>query len=307
MRHIALSGLLVSLAKGIRERSTDFRYNDFADLQLAVPSLLEQRDIAAFLDEKCSKIDEAVRIKEAQIELLSERRQILIQEAVTRGLKPDVLMKDSGIDWIGQIPAHWEVAKLKFLSKKIVDGTHFTPTYVGDGVPFLRVTDLTKMKAGQIDWESVRTIPAKEHHELSKRANAEYGDVLLSKNGTIGITRVVDWKDEFSFFVSLCLIKLRKELIPHYFVSLFGSPLVDEQLFFGSLRTSVTNLHLEKIKELLIVVPPRSEQDELVAYIAEISNPIDKAISIKEDQITTLKEYKTCLINAAVTGKIKVT
>ena len=277
-----------------------------ANCPVVIPPLPEQRAIAAFLDEKCAKVDEAVRIKEAQIALLRERRQILIQQAVTRGLNPAAPMKDSGIDWIGQIPAHWEVAKLKFLSNKIVDGTHFTPTYVEEGVPFLRVTDLTNMKDGQVDWENVRRIPEKEHRELSKRANAEYGDVLLSKNGTIGITRVVDWKNEFSFFVSLCLIKLRKELIPNYFVSFFGSPLVDEQLYFGSLRTSVTNLHLEKIKELLIVVPPRSEQEELVAQISIISKPIDDAIRIKEDQIAALKEYKTSLINAAVTGKIKV-
>ncbi len=115
MRHIALSGLLVALAKGIRERSTDFRYNDFADLQLAVPSLPEQRAIAAFLDEKCGKIDDAVRIKEEQIALLRERRQILIQQAVTRGLNPTSPLKDSGIGWIAQIPAHWERRKIRHL------------------------------------------------------------------------------------------------------------------------------------------------------------------------------------------------
>ena len=119
MRHIALSGLLVSLAKGIRERSTDFRYNDFADLHLAVPSLAEQRAIAEFLDEKCAKVDEAVRIKEEQIALLRERRQILIQQAVTRGLNPAAPMKDSAIDWIGQIPAHWEVRRGKHFFREV--------------------------------------------------------------------------------------------------------------------------------------------------------------------------------------------
>ena len=108
-----MSGLLIAIAKGIRERSTDFRFNDFADLALAVPPLPEQRAIAAFLDGKCATIDEAVRIKEEQIALLRERRQILIQQAVTRGLNPDAPMKDSGIDWIGQIPAHWECKSVR--------------------------------------------------------------------------------------------------------------------------------------------------------------------------------------------------
>lgn len=292
-----------ALGSGLRQ---NLSYDDFKYLRLPIPSPGEQRAIAAFLDEKCAKVDDAVRIKEEQICLLRERRQVLIQQAVTCGLNPDAPMKDSGIDWIGQIPAHWDVAKLKFLSTKIVDGTHFTPTYVDEGVPFLRVTDLSSMRNGVINWEGVRRIPSKEHIELSRRADGKRGDVLLSKNGTIGITRVVDWDEAFSFFVSLCLIKLTKELSPYYFVSFFSSPLVDEQISFGSLRTSVTNLHLEKIKELLIVVPPRSEQENIVAHIKSLSKPVDEAIAIKEDQISALKEYKTSLIHAAVTGKIKV-
>ena len=115
MRHLALSGFLVSLAKGIRERSTDFRFNDFAELEVPFPTLAEQRAIVSFLDEKCAKADGAVKIKEDQIALLRERRQIIIQDAVTRGLNPAVPMKDSGIDWIGQIPAHWENMPNKYL------------------------------------------------------------------------------------------------------------------------------------------------------------------------------------------------
>jgi type I restriction enzyme S subunit len=114
MRHLALSGFLVSLAKGIRERSTDFRFNDFAELEVPFPTLVEQRAIVAFLDEKCAKADGAVKIKEDQIALLRERRQIIIQEAVTRGLDPAAPMKDSGIDWIGQIPAHWDVKSIRY-------------------------------------------------------------------------------------------------------------------------------------------------------------------------------------------------
>lgn len=280
--------------------------NKLKDVTFLLPPLPEQRAIAVFLDGKCATIDEAVRIKEKQIRLLVERRQILIQQAVTRGLNPNAPMKDSGIDWIGQIPAHWSIAKLKFLTNKIVDGTHFTPEYLDEGIPFLRVTDLSQMKEGKIQWDSVRRISMNAHKELSKRANAEFGDVLLSKNGTIGLTKVIDWQDEFSFFVSLCLIKLRSELNAHYFEAFFNSPLVDQQLFFGSFRTSVTNLHLERIKELLIVVPPIEEQSELVAHISEISSPLDEAIALKKTQITALREYKTSLINAAVTGKIKV-
>ncbi|HIF9121232.1 TPA: restriction endonuclease subunit S [Photobacterium damselae] len=307
MRDLALSGFIVSLAKGIRERSTDFRFNDFAGLILPWPSYQVQSEVVAFLDRKTAQIDEAIAIKQKQIELLKERKQIIIQQAVTQGLNPDVPMKDSGVDWIGTIPEHWDIAKLKLLTDKIVDGAHFTPTYVASGVPFLRVTDLTNMRSGLINWGQVRYIPEKEHKELIKRAKANVGDVLLSKNGTIGLTKVIDWEEEFSFFVSLCLIKVKKNLSPYYFEAFFNSPIVDRQITFGSSRTSVTNLHLEKIKELLIVLPPIEEQAMIVDYIKSFSTDYDEAINIQTQQIEKLKEYKTTLINSAVTGKIKVT
>ena len=280
--------------------------DSFFTFKTAFPPIEEQQTIATFLDDKTAKIDQTIAIKQKEIELLKERRQILIQKAVTKGLDATVPMKDSGVDWIGKIPEHWEVRKLKTLSKKIVDGTHFTPNYIDEGIPFLRVTDLTNMQSGVIQWEKVNRISVEEHKSLIKRAFGEKGDVLLSKNGTIGLTKVIDWDEEFSFFVSLCLIKLRKEINPHYFTYFFNSPLVDEQLNFGSSRTSVTNLHLEKIKELLIVLPPINEQDKIIKAIDELTNPIAKAISIKEQEIEKLKEYKTVLIDQVVTGKVRV-
>ena len=280
--------------------------DSFFTFKTAFPPIEEQQTIANFLDDKTAKIDQTIAIKQKEIELLKERRQILIQKAVTKGLDDTVKLKDSGVDWIGEIPEHWEVRKLKTLSKKIVDGTHFTPNYIDEGIPFLRVTDLTNMQSGVIQWEKVNRISVKEHKSLIKRAFGEKGDVLLSKNGTIGLTKVIDWDEEFSFFVSLCLIKLRKEINPHYFTYFFNSPLVDEQLNFGSSRTSVTNLHLEKIKELLIVLPPINEQDKIIIAIDELTNPIAKAISIKKQEIEKLKEYKMVLIDQVVTGKVRV-
>lgn len=281
--------------------------DDIKTLLFPEPDYGEQLLIAKFLDKKTTQIDEAIAIKEQQITLLKERKQIIIQKAVTQGLDPNVPMKDSGVDWIGKIPAHWEVVKLKLLANKIVDGAHFTPTYVDKGVPFLRVTDLTKMTSGRINWDEVRYIPEKEHKELIKRAKADKGDILLSKNGTIGLTAVIDWDVEFSFFVSLCLIKLKVALSPNYFASYFNSPIVDRQITFGSSRTSVTNLHLEKIKELLIILPPVDEQDEIGAYIDDIAGEYDPAVDLQQQQIEKLKEYKTTLINSAVTGKIRIT
>lgn len=272
-----------------------------------IPSIDEQHAISLFLDQKCAKIDALISVKEKQIELLKERRQAVIHEAVTKGINPNVKLKDSGIDWIGEIPEHWEVVRLKYITTKIVDGAHFTPTYVDSGIPFLRVTDLSKSGIDRkIDWNNVKFIPLKEHKELIKRANPEVGDILLSKNGTIGLTRVIDWEEEFSFFVSLCLIKPVKKLSPSYFEFFFNCPLVDRQINDSSSRTSVTNLHLEKIKELTINLPPNSEQQEIVSYLDKQTFSIDKAIIQKQEQIQKLKEYKQSLINEVVTGKVRV-
>lgn len=290
---------------GIRE-GKNISYEELRYSYLPIPKKSEQTAIANFLDEKTAKIDEAITIKEKQIELLKERKQIIIQQAVTQGLDSTVPMKDSGVEWIGKIPAHWNVVKLKYLSTQIVDGTHFTPTYVDQGIPFLRVTDLSNMLEGKINWQDVCYIPEKEHKMLIKRAKGEIGDVLISKNGTIGLTKVIDWEEEFSFFVSLCLIKLRKEISPYYFTSFFNSPIVDQQITFGSSKTSVTNLHLEKIKELLVILPPLNEQNDIDEYVKANSKDLDLVIGNLLQQIEKLKGYKTTLINSAVTGKIKV-
>lgn len=279
---------------------------NFFSFKSFVPPKEEQTAIADFLDRKTALIDQAIDIKQKLIELLKERRQILIHKAVTRGLNPNVKLKDSGVEWIGEIPEHWEVKRIKHVSSKIVDGAHFTPTYIDKGIPFLRVTDLSDLLQENIDWENVKYIPEREHIELIKRANPQKGDILLSKNGTIGITKVIDWDEQFSFFVSLCLIKPLVILNPHYFSLFFNSPLVDQQITYGSSRTSVTNLHLEKIKELIILLPPLEEQSLMVADLKKITDPFDNLHRNILIQIEKLKEYKATLINSAVTGKIKV-
>ncbi len=282
------------------------KIDTFMSIKTPLPDLDTQNRIVRFLDEKTAEIDAAIAKKRRLIDLLNEQKAILINRAVTRGLNPDAPMKDSGVDWIGEIPAHWEVKRVKHVTSRIVDGTHFTPTYVDEGVPFLRVTDLTKSGNAEIDWEEARRIPEKEHKELAKRALPRRGDVLLSKNGTIGLTKVVEWDHEVSIFVSLCLIRPTSLLNPHYFAFFFNSPVVDEQLTFGSKRTSVTNLHLDKIKELLILLPPEKEQEEIVLSMNSELAPFFQAIELVESEISTLNEFKQTLIANAVTGKIKI-
>ena len=212
--------------------------------------------------------------------------------------------KNSGIEWIGDIPEHWEITKMKFLSNTIIDGTHFTPTYISKGIPFLRVTDLQNI---EIDLSKTKYISLEEHKSLTKRCKPEKGDVLLSKNGTIGITKVVDWDYEFSVFVSICLIKLKPILTPSFFVYLFGSHVVDLQIKAKSKTTSVTNLHLDQIRELISIVPPIEDQKRINNFLDEKTGEIDEAIALKNQLIALLQEEKSALINEAVTKGIDPT
>lgn len=151
------------------------------------------------------------------------------------------------------IPIHpdWPVFELSEVTTKITDGAHFTPTYVESGIPFLRVTDITESNT------SKKFIPQEEHDELIKRCHPEKGDVLYSKNGTIGIAKLVDWDWEFSIFVSLCLIKPKKELLdPHYLKCFLNSDMAYAQATARSKSGTVTNLHLVDIKTIKIPVPP---------------------------------------------------
>jgi type I restriction enzyme S subunit len=179
-----------------------------ARLPVVEPPIEEQRSIARFLDYKTAQIDALIAKKETLLKKLAEKRTALISQAVTKGCDRTVPMKDSGIEWLGEIPAHWNASRLKYVTHLIIDGTHVTPTYLDEGIPFLRVTDIVQADTKEINLDNAKFISEEEHKILSKRSKPQKGDLLYSKNGTIGVVRVVNWDFEFSIFVSLCLIKM---------------------------------------------------------------------------------------------------
>ena len=162
---------------------------------------------------------------------------------------------------------------LKEICHKITDGTHKTPTYCNNGIHFLRVKDIHN---SEIDWSTVKQISHNEHLELIRRCKPEKDDVLFSKNGTIGLSKVIDWNEEFSIFVSLALFKPKKEIINSYFLKYFlDSPTAIKQIAQRSKTVTVTNLHLEEIRKILISLPPLNEQKRIVTKIESIFGNID--------------------------------
>ena len=206
--------------------------------------------------------------------------------------------KDSGIPWLGEVPEYWEVKRLKFLTNKIVDGAHFTPTYVNEGVPFLRVTDIQEKN---IDMEKIKYIPLEEHQELIKRCNPQKGDLLLSKNGTIGISKKIDWNWEFSIFVSLCLIKFNSLILSNYAKYFFDSNSLQEQIFGLIKKNTVINLHLDKIENFWFVLPSLKEQTAIAHYLDTKLGEIDALIDKQQTLLEKLAEQRTAVITQAVT------
>jgi type I restriction enzyme S subunit len=287
---------------GITSDMWSLRPEHFRLIYSPLPPREEQDAIVQFVEHADRRIQRCIRAKLKLVKCLEEQKQTIIHRAVTRGLDPSVPIKPSGVPWLGDIPRHWELRKMRYLSRQVVDGTHFTPAYKDDGVAFIRVTDIHDKV---IDQTKLRRISREEHLQLNKRCNPEKGDLLLSKNGTIGLTTVVDWDFPFSIFVSLCLIKPIKSLVSADFISFaFAGGLLMQQLADNTKTTSVTNLHLDKIRGLLLPLPPLQEQLEILIKTSEHVTPIVRAVGRLQREIELLRESRTRLVADLVTGKL---
>ena len=201
---------------------------------------------------------------------------------------------------VGLIPINWSLKKLEHLTSLIIDGTHHTPTYTSFGVPFLRVTDIQ----GPLDDSKFKYVSEQEHKVLIKRCKPELGDLLLSKNGTIGIPKVVDWEWEFSVFVSLALIKpIKKLLNSSYLEQYFKSDFLKLQLSQRAKQGTVTNLHLEEIRELLIPVPEAFKEQ---TAIANALSDVDALLTELEKLLSKKQAIKTATMQQLLTGKTRL-
>jgi type I restriction enzyme, S subunit len=282
------------------------RFENFSQVDLIIIPEEEQIAIAKFLDPKTAQIDNAISIKEKQIELLKERRQVLIHKAVTRGLNPNSLMRDSSVEWIGEIPAHWEVKKIKHVTSKI--GSGITPsgggtTYLESGIPLLRSQNIL---FGRIDFKGVAYISEKTHESMSN-SQVRKGDVLLNiTGGSIGRCHYITIETPLNVNQHVCIVRPTNEITTVFLNSLLASEVGQSQIWFYQQGGGREGLNFQAIKNFLIPLPPQSEQDTISEYIETITKKVSNALSIKEKEIEKLKEYKASLINSAVTGKIKV-
>ncbi|EFC2638242.1 restriction endonuclease subunit S [Escherichia coli] len=285
---------------GIRE-GKNISYEELQYSLLPIPAEEEQTRIANFLDKKTALIDEVISIKEQQISLLKERKQIIIQQAVTQGLDPNVPMKDSGVDWIGKVPAHWEVKKMKFIFDSIQTGT--TP-----------VTSEPKYFDGDVDWYNPKDLNAgyldkseKTISELAiKHGQAKIfpGDsvLIVGIGATCGKTAYLKSSSAFNQQITGFSSRHENAEFMYYLISMYSSVMLKVANY-----TTLPILNNEFFKHFLLPCPSKIEQDRIVGFLRIETLKFEKTIEIQLQQIERLKEYKTTLINSAVTGKIKIT
>lgn len=295
--------LSIKQTTGIQNLDTSSYFNEF----FCFPIKSEQALIANYLDQKTAQIDAAIAIKEQQIELLKERKQIIIQQAVTQGLDPNVPMKDSGVEWIGQIPEHWEIKRIKHVTSKI--GSGVTPsgggsTYLDEGIPLLRSQNI---HFDRIDLTDVARISRKTYQDMSN-SQVKKGDVLLNiTGGSIGRCYFVDTDEDMNVNQHVCIVRPMKNIETVFLNAFLASEVGQGQIWFFQQGGGREGLNFQALKNFSLALPPTAEQKKIVFFIEKESAELNELIELQRKQIQKLKEYKSTLINSAVTGKIKIT
>lgn len=274
------------------------------NLCFALPSISEQSQIATFLSHETAKIDNLIEEQQQLIELLKEKRQAVISHAVTKGLNTDVPMKDSGVEWLGEVPKNWVPIQLGKVCYQVSDGPHFSPNYVDSGVLFISARNI---KINEWSLDDAKYITEKDYNEFSKRVIPEIGDVLYTKGGTTGIARTVDIEDKFQVWVHVAVLKILKDkAVPDFIAySLNGTSCYAQSQLYTQGATN-NDLGLTRLIKIWLALPPRNEQQEIVNALNSITKKYDVVTDNAMTAITILQERRTALISAAVTGKIDV-
>ncbi len=266
-------------------------------LSISLPEFQEQQTIARFLDYKTQQIDQLIAKKQTLIDKLNEQRIALITHAVTKGLNPDVEMKDSGVEWLGDVPKHWEIQRAKFISKVFVPQRNKPELNMDkDGVPWVTMDN---MGSDEI-WDAEHYVSIQAASEADSKSLAA-GAVIASCVGNFGVASInrleIIINQQLQAFIP---IRISAEYL-RYIVVISKS-------YFELIGTAATLIYVNRFgfEEMLVSLPLVEEQQEIVAYLDRETARIDRMVELNQQTIDKLKEYRTALITAAVTGKIDV-
>ena len=291
-----------SMGGGLRQ---SMKFSDVRRMPIIVPSEHEQTTIVAFLDRETAKIDALMEEQRRLIELLKEKRQAVISHAVTKGLDPTVPMKDSGVEWLGDVPAHWEVGPLK-RNWTVTDCKHITAEVVGDGFPLASIREV-QSRFVQLDQAKMTTEDFYEQLCEGGR-KPQSGDLIFSRNATVGeVAQVADWHPPFAMGQDVCLPRKSEQGQSSDFLQLvLRSDVVTAQLAQTMIGSTFKRINVEQIRTMSIPFPPPPEQADIVSMLEPISRKHDTLVEAAEAGIALLQERRAALISAAVTGKIDI-
>ena len=287
---------------------------DLGSQEIAVPPKKEQKAIADFLDKECAQIDSIAADLEKQIALLQQYKKSLIAETVTKGLDNSVPMKDSGVEWIGEIPVGWELSRIKYLTDNhhpypIGDGDHGmikADDYLTEGIPYIRVLNLTW--GSGLNLENLVFI-SKEMNSLIKNSELKPNDILIAKTGaTIGKTAIVPDSLPVSNTTShVGKITLANVHDAKYFYYVMTSSIVQKQIQdISAMQSTRPELGIEGLKNLILTVPPFDIQQHIARFLDDHCAKIDRVLHEKGKQLSVIKQHKKSLIYEYVTGKKRV-
>ena len=307
IRSKAYVGFFMQYSKGIRVDQWDLDPNSMKDIPFVLPKEEEQDAIVAYLETATSKIDAAIAQQQKMIDLLNERKQIIINNAVTKGLDPDVPMKDSGIEWIGKIPEHWEISQLKRVVK-LTNGDRGSNYPSGDDIKDYGVIFVTADNIHNLELDIITSAKyiTEEKYNILRGAKLKIGDIIFCLRGA-GYGNCAINKMFNSGTIASSLVCITPQGINSEFLNyVLHSNFLRDQENVSSNGSCADNVSAQDLGSYIVTIPPVSEQKDIVDAIVHFCVPIDEAVKCSEEMIKMLQERKQIIINDVVTGKVKV-
>ncbi len=278
----------------------------FNNFWFPCPPKEDRETIVDYLDYEIGRIDTLIKKQQQLIKLLKEKRQAVISHAVTKGLNPNAPMRDSGVEWLGEVPEHWDVLSIKHIvSIPVTDGPHETPTFLGSGVPFISAEAVS---SGRIDFEKIRAHISEEVNErYSQKYSPKKYDIYMVKSGaTTGVTAIVETDIKFNIWSPLAVIRCKEDSYPYFVLNFMRSFNFQEAVELNWNFGTQQNIGMGVIENLHVTRPPIDEAKLIAKELDEKCTVYDDVIEKANIQIELSKERRTALISAAVTGKIDV-
>ena len=307
LRMAAYKDVFMSLSTGIRVRSCDLRWNKLSVFPFILPERKEQDSIVEYIDENLQKIDSIIAEVKASIEEYKAWKASIIYEAVTKGLDPDVEMKDSGIEWIGTMPATWQLIRLKFLMESIVDCPHETPEYSNDGAYYVIRTADQDVGYLRPD-ENMYRLNEAEYIKRIRRLPLNKDDIVYGREGERwGLACIVPESNKYCLGQRMMQFRCnRSQFLPEFSRWALNSYGVYMQGTVDTIGSTSPHVNISTMRDYQIPIPPIAEQERIAKYITEKCDKIISLINEKEMLINDLEAYKKSLIFEVVTGKRRV-